>query len=126
MRRRKVPRYIVSPYSAAETFERLAHPGKFAYPQFYYGELLSFACVEWAVWFAERRGWFVFSDYMISQPEICVRAEMIRVDRRCSTDTIALVFSSVVSDPDNQRLLGECVRAGKTPQEYEESVLAAR
>lgn len=118
-----MPRYIVSPYPAAETFERLAHPNKFSYPPFYYGELLSFASVEWAVWFAERRGWFVFSDYMICQPEI--HAEVIRVDRRCSRQTIALIFSSVVSDTENQLLLGECVRAGKMPQDYEALIPAA-
>lgn len=117
-------RYLVSPYNAGETFDRLAHPENYDKPALYFGELLSFADERWAVWYAERRGWFVFGNYMFDQPDFDF--EVINIDRRCSKDTIAQVFSSILSDSECQQAAADCILKKLSPEDYEKVIPPCR
>lgn len=121
MNRKPQPRYIVSPYNAAEAYDRLTHPERFSKPAIYFGELLSFADPSWAQWYAERRGWFVFGNYMFEQPEL-IDAPIINIDGRCSKDTVAQVFSTVIDDEGCQKLVATCIVEKMSPESYMEMI----
>lgn len=117
--RKPSPRTIVSRYNGADTFDRTTHPEQYPRPAIHRGEVLSFADREWAIWFAERRGWFVFGNSLF--PEIATD-DFTNVDTRCSIDTLASVFALVLEEERCQRLAAECVKNKLSPKDYEAKI----
>ena len=115
-RKRTAPRYIVSRYNGGDTFDRSTHPENYSRPAIYYGEVISFADREWALWFAERADRFVFGNTLF--PEI-VTDDFVTADSRCSIDTLSNIFALVLEDERCQRLAAECVKNKLSPEAYE-------